>query len=337
MITFLGFLCYPLAIYAWDEWTGLTSLPEILCAFVTPNAGQIDTLLHEASTLLAARSDSSGLNGYQSKSPERVYQIVGSIYDALRARGIRYSNPPASFEQTGQRVRFIDRILESGFATCLDISLLFASLMEQAGLHPLILLEEGHCYVGCWLTEESFPEPAIDDLQSVRKRVALESMIVFEAVACMDGSSANLAAAEANVAALLEHDDTFRMVIDVARARKSGIRPLPLRRDAGVLDLTAVEHASRTADAPASGTRTFESHTEPEASPAASASDVPAEEAPEPPAARIERWKQQLLDLTLRNRLLNFRETKQTIPLACPDLSELEDSFADSTTFKMNR
>ena len=43
---------------------------------------------------------------------------------------------------------------------------------------------------------------------------------------------------------------------------------------------------------------------------------------------RVLRWTQKLLDLTLRNRLLNVRETKELLPLACRDLARLEDDLA---------
>ena len=44
---------------------------------------------------------------------------------------------------------------------------------------------------------------------------------------------------------------------------------------------------------------------------------------------RVTRWTQKLLDLTLRNRLLNARETKELIPLGCRDIVRLEDQLAE--------
>ena len=43
---------------------------------------------------------------------------------------------------------------------------------------------------------------------------------------------------------------------------------------------------------------------------------------------RITRWTQKLLDLSLRNRLLNARESKQILPLAADSLTALEDRLA---------
>ena len=45
---------------------------------------------------------------------------------------------------------------------------------------------------------------------------------------------------------------------------------------------------------------------------------------------RVARWTQKLLDLSLRNRLLNARDSKQILPLAVDDVASLEDTLARS-------
>ncbi len=47
---------------------------------------------------------------------------------------------------------------------------------------------------------------------------------------------------------------------------------------------------------------------------------------------RVTRWTQKLLDLSLRNRLLNARDSKQILPLACENVEELEDRLAADQT-----
>ncbi|MGN0879398.1 MAG: DUF3320 domain-containing protein [Oligosphaeraceae bacterium] len=49
-------------------------------------------------------------------------------------------------------------------------------------------------------------------------------------------------------------------------------------------------------------------------------------------AGRIGRWSQRLLDLSLRNRLLNARDGKWLIPLAIRDIARLEDTLAAKAT-----
>ena len=52
------------------------------------------------------------------------------------------------------------------------------------------------------------------------------------------------------------------------------------------------------------------------------------DENPTTPQARIKRWQENLLDLTLRNRLLNLKDGKQMIPFQCPDVPELVNLLA---------
>ena len=53
-------------------------------------------------------------------------------------------------------------------------------------------------------------------------------------------------------------------------------------------------------------------------------------------ASRITRWQQKLLDLSLRNRLLNFRDSKQNVPLASADPCTLEDQLAANERFTLH-
>ena len=55
----------------------------------------------------------------------------------------------------------------------------------------------------------------------------------------------------------------------------------------------------------------------------------------ESPLDRLESWKRSLLDLTLRNRLLNFKDSKTTIAIECPDPAKLEDMLAAGSRFKL--
>ena len=57
---------------------------------------------------------------------------------------------------------------------------------------------------------------------------------------------------------------------------------------------------------------------------------------PETASGRVLLWQQKLLDLSLRNRLLNARETRQLIPVACLDPARVEDALADGATFSVN-
>jgi len=50
---------------------------------------------------------------------------------------------------------------------------------------------------------------------------------------------------------------------------------------------------------------------------------------------RVMRWQSELLDLTLRNRLLNFKATLQTVPIQCNDIGLLEDTLSENKRLKL--
>jgi Protein of unknown function (DUF4011) len=65
------------------------------------------------------------------------------------------------------------------------------------------------------------------------------------------------------------------------------------------------------------------------------AEDVKATEQTEEASDRLTTWKRKLLDLTLANKLLNFKGTKSSIEVECSDLSQLEDRLANGKKFKL--
>lgn len=65
--------------------------------------------------------------------------------------------------------------------------------------------------------------------------------------------------------------------------------------------------------------------------------DATAPHATEPkgPVSRFERWQRRLLDLSLRNNLLNFRASKRVVELIVPDPGTLEDMLAEGHRFRL--
>ncbi len=152
----LFFREYEVTAYAADQWLGLSVMPELLAAFVTPNLEAVSCLQAVVAEELRKATGDSSIQGYQADKT-RVYEICSAIYQAIHSWGIHYANPASSFGVPGQRIRFADAIRQFRLGTCLDTALLFASVMEQCGLHPVVLLQTGHAYVGCHLVDHYFP------------------------------------------------------------------------------------------------------------------------------------------------------------------------------------
>ena len=311
-------------VLAYDQWAGTRALPELLAAFCMPNSLAVDRLLGKASALLRKSGPGATLNGYQSKHREHVWKQVSAIYSALLAEDIQYAEPPASFGSDGQKIRTPERILDGRVATCLDLAMLFAACFEQAGLRPVVLFKEGHAWVGVWLIDTNFPSAIVDDVQSVRKRVKSGEFIVLETTGIATGGRPSLRWACSTAEAYLEEEDAFQYAVDIHRARELQIKPLPSRSTAQPKTAEASEEVPPDIE-------------EMPALPPLDPELIPVTETdtPDTPEGRLNKWKGKLLDLTLRNRLLNFKQTHSNVKLICPDPHELEDLLSDGKEFKV--
>ena len=145
-----------------------------------PNAPAIAGILREASQILEASGHPPSLDGYQSDDPRRVWMLSAAIWSVISGKSLSYTNPPASFEQNGQKVRTPDQILNERLATCLDTTLLFAAALESAGLNSVIILQHGHSFAGVWLHEKSANSLVVEDVMEVRKALVGQELITFE-------------------------------------------------------------------------------------------------------------------------------------------------------------
>ncbi len=311
-------------VLAYDQWAGTRSLPELLAAFAMPNSVAVDRLLSKASGLLREGTGGLSMNGYQSKNRENVWKQASAIYSALLAEGFHYANPPASFGADGQKIRTPERVFDGRVATCLDLTMLFASCFEQAGLHSVVLFKEGHAWVGVWLIETSFPIAIVDDVQAIRKRVKSGELLVLEATGITNADRPSLRWARSKAGEYLDEDAGFHYAVDINRARELQIRALPSRSNAAT---SQAEHIVT----PVSGIEDMPDlpPLDPEFLPTAEIGND------DTPDGRLVKWKSKLLDLTLRNRLLNLKPTKTSLKLVCPAPAALEDSLSDGKEFKL--
>jgi len=306
-------------VLAPNQWPGVASLPELLAAWVMPNDPALEPVLRAASDRLSEETGDGSLGGYQSGGRERVVQLAQAVCLAMQDAGLRYISPPASFEITGQKVRTPEQVLRGGLGTCIDIAVLQSALLEQAGLHPLLVLVEGHAFGGVWLTDFTLHEPNLYDALPLRKRLELGEVMFFDSSSLAQGAS--LADAQRVAERYLGDSEKFHFAVDVTMARKHGIRPLPLRLD---------EEAASHHEAPTiSGDGQKRSLEAIELAPM----DDELERTTSTTDTRLDRWKRRLLDLSLRNRLINFKAGRTTVPLTVPAPAGLEDALAGDQVF----
>ena len=316
--------CFDVRLLARDEWGGVADMAQLLPAFIMPNDPGIAPILRSAAERLSAHGHPSGLDGYQSQDPRRAYMLAAAIYSAIAGMGLHYAVPPASFESRGQKIRRPSTIAVEGLATCLDTTLLFAAALEAAGLHPIILLFNGHAAAGLWLNKKTFANAIERDQTEIRKALASRELMVFETTGVTHRPAMTMEAAQRALDHRLaeERAHAFVAAIDVSRSRSGGIMPLASHKP--IQDNPISEAEDPGTDLPLPAPPDF--------------GDIPPEAVevkPTTAAGRIDRWQKKLLDLTLRNRLLNFPDSKKTIPFLCTDVAYLEDRLMKGATIRI--
>src|SRR5690606_37640715 len=228
---------FRLDVLPMDFFGGLQNYPQLLSSYILPNHPSVYEIKTQAIKILEKRGHSPAFEGYQAQNKERVLQVTSALYHAVQQKELIYSAMPASFEQAGQRIRLIDQVLETKFGNCIDISLLFAALLEAADLNPIIILTKGHAFVGVWLEDKRFDSMINFDQAALSKRIARgirEIAIIEMTVLCKGYNlSFNDAVSKAEIQIMNEGD--FRMSIDIKGTRSNGIVPLPIAKNSNFI------------------------------------------------------------------------------------------------------
>lgn len=296
---------------------------ELLAAFVQPNSRAVAPLLLEASDRLQVKTGNSALDGYQQGSRDRVDAIVEAIYEAIRARDIRYAEPPASWGLTGQKVRTPAEVLEGRLGTCMDTTVTLAAVLEEAGINSTLWLLEDHIFLGYWRDDASLDGPAQADISEVINYLGLGQMSVVETTLLTGGGTSRPFADALRSPHIRHLGDLSRFlgVTDVKQARLAGIFPLPSR--------SITEHGEVVV-------REYKVAEVPDALQYAPSPESLAGTAGRQLPPRVSIWKNALLDLSLRNRLIHYGE-RAGYPLAVPQpsLPEFEDMVNSGSTITL--
>lgn len=313
--------CGRVTICPYDQWNGALVL---LPAYMTPNHPDIIGLLQQAARWMQKEGMNPSLEGYQGDA-KRVEEMTMGVYNAIKEAGIIYSNPPASFFGP-QRVRLGETVMQQKFATCMDITVLFASCLESFGLHPVLITAPAHIFAGVWLTSKGrCSEPVLSDTAQLRKLIKEGKLVALECTAMTLGKNLSYKEAKKEAEEILKALDENKIpdndCIDVQLVRNIGIRPIPMRRNpAGVIAEPSVEapvaQSSAACKAPAA----------PEISEAAATVKTPAAAAsPESICYVREEYRVFSKDLSQIN-IDNFydRQTKRLIKDAISEIVQVE-------------
>jgi hypothetical protein len=182
-----------------------------IASWVTPHEPLVEGMLARAKAHTVDRR----LPGYEdwknSRGQEReTYQEAKAIYTALQQAGISYVKSSLTLgghEEFSERVRMPRASLRDSSANCIDAAVMYASLFENLGMDPKVVIVPGHAYVGVRVAQGSSRFLLID--------AALTGRAKFEAA---------VASAQAG---MVKHKSSPITQIVISRARAAGIFPMP--------------------------------------------------------------------------------------------------------------
>ncbi len=314
----IGRFCEEIEVLTLNQWPGLYYKKSLLASYVIPNLPEINDIILSASDYLNNYTNDPSMDGYQSGDEKRTYAMANAMYAAIQKKNIVYAEPPAGFIYDGQKVRLIDEILSKHMGTCLDMSLLYAACLEQIGLNPILILLKGHIFTGVWRKDEHFPAPCIEDFSKLDNALKRGKLILVECTAMCSGTGVDFEQAVKTAESNVIDDGKFECVVDIRRSRKGNIRPVPI--DTLFTDGQEVEHKELN-DTDITGLSEDDNEI------------LLVDDFEKETITKRLQWEHRLLDLSIRNPLINI--PKKTIAILATDIGRIEDALADKIDYKL--
>lgn len=313
----------PIRLLPFDQWNGNQSTPQLLTSFITPNHPYVQQLCRMTAEQMQAWTGEAAMNGYQNDDPNEVRQQVAAVYETLRKEAIAYVLPPASFASEGQRIRMADIIRRDKMGTCLDLSLLMAGCLEQLGIHPIIVMMQGHAFVGAWLTEQIYNRAIGYDRERLLKLAVNgvgQVVLVETTCVCQSQQCEFEKAAEMALNQLREGEDDFMYFIDVKHCRLELFRPLPQRMEEDGQWIIDPAYENKPSEHGVTKIEHF---------------DIDFDSDGKTQPSRLNVWERKLLDLTMSNRLLHIRPGMHCVPLITLDVAEMAETLLKGENYRV--
>ncbi|MCR4929093.1 MAG: DUF4011 domain-containing protein [Lachnospiraceae bacterium] len=306
-------------VLAINQWPGVDYDNVLLASFVMPNNQIISNLLYYSLEYLEKNTGNGALDAYQSGDPNRVLEMATAAYATIQKKNIKYATAPSGFVHDGQKIRFADEMMQYHMGNCMDMSLLYVATLEQMGLNPILILTKGHIFSGLWLVDDIFPDSFTLDPGKVDKQIELGKMVVVESTSmCSHKDPVSFDDAMKQAKLELSNYDEIEGVLDIRRARRGNIKPIPLEKR----DIQDQEFSHKElSDEEITGLSEEEKKN-------FSFDDLKKEK-----ITKQTQWEHKLLDLGIRNPLINI--SKNAIPLLAGALGELEDAFSENKEYKI--
>ena len=183
---------------------------QLLARWVTPHDEAVLELVSRAEHYVPG----GRFRGYNllphAKLDRQVREQAAAVFEAMKRSRISYVSSIytfGNFPGETQRIRLPHETLELSNANCIDVSVAFASAMENLGMQPVIVIVPGHAFTGVRLAPNS-------------------QNVLFVDLTVLPNGSFNQAIARAENW-MKKTPVSEVLTVDVGAARALGIYPLP--------------------------------------------------------------------------------------------------------------
>lgn len=184
---------------------------QYVARWVTPHDPEVLSLIASAKRWVPnGRFSGYRIAGDPTRQADWVRKQSAAVFQALQSSGISYVSSIFTFGDfvgQAQRIRLPRETLRLTSANCIDVSVAFASAMENLGLQPVVVIVPGHAFVGVRLAPSS-PDVLYLDLTVLPKGSFVQ--------------------AQTRAQSWIKRTPADKVLtVDIAAARKLKIYPLP--------------------------------------------------------------------------------------------------------------
>ena len=320
-----------LTIMAYDQWKGNDFHTELIPAFIVPNQPFISEIVTDAAKLLEKMTGNPVLDAYLSDDRTRIRQMAQAAYEAITNRRISEIPYTSNKEDILRRIRLSEKIRKSNRASSYDITLIYLSCLEAMGLNPVMYLRREEAYAGLWLSDRTFDMTVCANEVEAVEMIDSGEIILIDCSTMLLGLECSFDESVDRAVKSVFAPDEFVAMLDITRARREGVKPLPFRI-----------HADRSSHSPDRGSKKKKRRKKGKAAAGSlrnteKRSAIQAEDTGSRAFANASRnmeiWKKRLYDPDKPNRLTDLRLDGKIIPLLSAFINDYVDMLSDVMYF----
>ena len=301
-------------VLPFDYWEGVTGNAERLAHFVRPRLAEFGKVRAEVSAQLKKWEVVSELEGYEGCDKNVIRRTIAGLFATLR----RYNFEMEKCDMTLPVEASATKLLAEKKTTPLKLALFAVSALESFGLHPVLAIGEESLGVGVWLYDSCFMDTTSDDMVRLENYLSdgVNNLSCFDVEDLFSEKNSAYATSEKHFLQKISAGKYDRY-IDIRRLRIARVLPMPIK---------------------SGSSKNFEILSEADTSPyfAPAALTEKKNLALTGKQTKDKQWERRLLDLSLKNALLNFQPQKQAIHLACVSPDELLNKLKDGGEFTLS-